>query len=82
VTTAVTGVAEILTPGTDGFVVASGDQEEAIAACLRGLADPARREAVGRAARAVAERHSLDVFLERTLSLYEEVVALKRAASR
>lgn len=80
VTTAVTGVAEILTTGTDGFVVDSGDQEEALAETLRILTDPGRRESVGRAARVTAEHHSLDVFLDRSLALYELVAALKRGA--
>jgi glycosyltransferase involved in cell wall biosynthesis len=78
ITTCVTGVAEILTPGVDGFVIESGDRVDDIAGILLSLRNPGRREAVGRAARSTAERHSLDANLEQHLALYESVLALKR----
>jgi UDP-glucose:(heptosyl)LPS alpha-1,3-glucosyltransferase len=79
VTTAVTGVAEVIASGDDSFVVSSGDRVLEIVAALRALLDPARREAMGRAARATAERHSLEAYLDRTLALYAEVAEMKRA---
>jgi len=81
VTTAVTGVAEIIASGVDSYVVPSGDSVLEIAAALRALLDPVRREATGRAARATAERHSLEAYLDRTVALYTEVAELKRAGA-
>lgn len=79
VTSRVTGVAEIIEHGVDSFVVDNAQQVLDIAACLRKLADPGTRDAVGRAARAKAEQHSLDAHIDRTLALYREVVDMKRA---
>jgi UDP-glucose:(heptosyl)LPS alpha-1,3-glucosyltransferase len=80
VTTRITGVAEIIDPGVDSFVVESGDAVLDLAAALRALLDPSRREAVGIAARRKAEQHSFEANLDRNLALYEEVLALKRGA--
>jgi UDP-glucose:(heptosyl)LPS alpha-1,3-glucosyltransferase len=78
ITTRVTGVAEIVEPGADSFVVEDGTRVMDLAGCLRQLADPARRVSMGRAARACAERHSLEDHIERTLAVYAEVLDMKR----
>jgi UDP-glucose:(heptosyl)LPS alpha-1,3-glucosyltransferase len=81
ITTAVTGVAEIVEPGVDSLVVESGDCVADIADGLRTLLDPKRREAMGIAARRKAELHSLESNLAQNLALYEEVLALKRSGT-
>jgi UDP-glucose:(heptosyl)LPS alpha-1,3-glucosyltransferase len=78
VTTAAAGVSEIIESGVDAWSVDSGDRVVELAAALRDLLDPARRDAMGRAARAKAERHSLERHLERTLAIYDEVLKAKR----
>lgn len=63
ITTPVTGVAEILTHGVDGFVA---EGEEEIAAALPAIPDPG----MGAAARATAERYGLEWYVDETLALY------------
>jgi UDP-glucose:(heptosyl)LPS alpha-1,3-glucosyltransferase len=82
VTTSITGVAEVIESGKDSVVVASGDCVLEIAAALRALLDPARREAMGRAARATAERHALEAWLDRSVALLEAAAASRRASAR
>ena len=60
----VCGPSEIITHGTDSFVA---NDAAAIAECLVAIrANPA----LGRAARATAEKHSIDDYLSRTLDLF------------
>lgn len=79
VTTRMTGVAEIVRHGVDALLVDRGYDVVDLAGALRQLLDPARREAIGRAARATAERCSMEDNLQRNLAIYEEVLARKRA---
>jgi UDP-glucose:(heptosyl)LPS alpha-1,3-glucosyltransferase len=78
VTTRRNGAAEILTPGTDGLVLEQATDVEALAETLRGLRDPARREALGAGARQTALGHTWEGPLARTLAVYRQ--ALERPA--
>jgi glycosyltransferase involved in cell wall biosynthesis len=73
------GVAEAVGHGMTGFVVPRGDENavaERIAVLLRDPDLRARLGASGR--RRYQEEFRIDVMLERTLGLYEEVVAARR----
>jgi UDP-glucose:(heptosyl)LPS alpha-1,3-glucosyltransferase len=74
VTTRRNGAAEILTPGADGLVLEHPTDAEALAEILRGLRDPARREALGARARQTALGHTWDGPLARTLTVYRQVL--------
>ncbi|MBI4566076.1 MAG: glycosyltransferase family 4 protein [Planctomycetes bacterium] len=71
VVTRVAGVSEIIADGIDAFVVDDPGKPEDIARRLEKLLDPAARAAMGRAARALAERHPFERYVEETLSLYQ-----------
>jgi UDP-glucose:(heptosyl)LPS alpha-1,3-glucosyltransferase len=71
VTTRVTGVAEILTHGRDGFIVEDARDIGAMVEALGAIPD-AR---MGPAARATAEAHSIDRFVEENLKLYETIAS-------
>lgn len=67
------GVSEAVTDGISGFLVAP--EVEALAA--RGMAllhDPARRRAMGQAAREAARAYRLDVVTDRVVDVYESVL--------
>ncbi|MBI2901447.1 MAG: glycosyltransferase family 4 protein [Planctomycetes bacterium] len=81
ITTAVTGVAEVLTDGRDSFIVPDGGDVDAMAARMSELADPARREEMSRAARETAERYTIDRMVEANLAVYEEVLRIKGATA-
>jgi UDP-glucose:(heptosyl)LPS alpha-1,3-glucosyltransferase len=74
VTTSVTGAAEIMTDGKDGFVVGAGSDVGALAGRLRELLDAGRRRAMGEEARRTAEGHTLARCAEAYLAVYEEVL--------
>ncbi|HEU0052428.1 MAG TPA: glycosyltransferase family 4 protein, partial [Longimicrobium sp.] len=57
--TRVGGIPEVVTDGVDGWTVPPDDPAELAAAMRRALDDPARAEAVGRAAHATVERRFL-----------------------
>ena len=59
----VCGPTELLTPGTDGFIAVEADAMATALERIRG------DEAMRRAARATAERHPIDGYLDRTLDL-------------
>ena len=73
VVTQVAGVSEIITPGTDSFVVPDPGDPLEIVSRLSRLLDPRERSAVGQAARRAAERRPFAKYLEETLSLYQRV---------
>ncbi|MFN3347015.1 MAG: glycosyltransferase, partial [Candidatus Bipolaricaulaceae bacterium] len=70
------GAAEVITPGVDGEVVADPDDAADMAARLDALlADPARRAAMGEAARATALKVNWDYVADETLKVYEDLLA-------
>jgi UDP-glucose:(heptosyl)LPS alpha-1,3-glucosyltransferase len=75
VTTRAAGAAEVITPGVDGEVVADPDDAAGMAARLDALlADPARRSAMGAAARATALKVNWDYVAAETLKVYEDLL--------
>lgn len=81
ITTAVTGVAEIITEGVDSFVVPAGQDVDALSARMRELNDRGRREAMSKAARATAERYSVERMIDTNLALYDEILRAKGSAA-
>jgi glycosyltransferase involved in cell wall biosynthesis len=80
VTTASAGASEVITPGVDGLVLQDPDDADALALALDDLlADPARRAAMGAAAREAAKRVDWDYVAAETLKVYEDLL-LSRAS--
>lgn len=72
------GASEVVTHGTDGLVVENPrDPAELAGAVGRLVADPAGREAMGAAARAAAERNTIDANIEKVVALYREIAREK-----
>ncbi|MBI2933665.1 MAG: glycosyltransferase family 4 protein [Planctomycetes bacterium] len=71
VVTRVAGVSEIITDGVDSFVVDDPGEPVAIADRLRRIRSSG--DAMRRAARALAERHPIERYVEETLALYGRV---------
>jgi len=82
VATAVGGNAELVEPGKTGYLVQAGDVG-ALAEAIRVLArDPARRKAMGRAARSrVMLEFTADKMADRYAQLYEELLRPKGAGA-
>jgi len=76
VTSIYNGAGELLTPGVEGLVV---DPEDigALAAAIRTFLDPDRRAAGGRAARRLAEQHTMERHVREVLAVYERALARK-----
>ncbi len=82
VSTAVGGIPDVLAGGETGILVESGDAEGITAAVSGLMADPARREALGRAAREQALlRYSPTRVLEKLDSLYSGLLERKGIAA-
>lgn len=76
IVSACAGAAELIVHGENGFVVEAPDDAEAFAAHLRAvLDDPARRAAIGAAARAAATDVAWPRIAERTESVYAAALA-------
>jgi alpha-maltose-1-phosphate synthase len=75
------GIPEVVVDGETGWLVPPGEPA-ALAEALRGaLADPARAKRMGEAGRRRVEAHfSWDRIAERTLAVYGDAIAVKRAA--
>jgi UDP-glucose:(heptosyl)LPS alpha-1,3-glucosyltransferase len=71
ITTRQTGAAELITEGVDGFVLDRPDDLATLADRMERLCDPAARAAIGRAARALAERHTLAVSYRQLTEVFE-----------
>ncbi len=69
------GVSELLSPGSDSFVLERPDDVDVLAHALESLVrDQGLREALGEAARKTAERHSWDEVARLTLEVYRETL--------
>ena len=79
IVTQVAGVSEVITPGTDSFVVPDPGDPHEIASRLSRLLDPRERAEIGRAARKTVEKRPFSQYVEDTLSIYERVAAQKKA---
>ena len=76
----VPGCREAVRPGKSGILVPPGDIDALAGAIAALAADPARREAMGRAGRGLAERWFAEEIIAReTLALYRAVLAEKAA---
>ena len=73
------GVAELMTDGTEGFLLDDPRDADAVAAAMRKLLDPALRARMGAAARRTAETRSPEACLNEYLKVFEEVMNLKHA---
>jgi glycosyltransferase involved in cell wall biosynthesis len=78
VATRVGGVPEVATDGVDALLVPPRDEAALAAALISLLTDPARRRALGAAARATAERFTLAETVRRTEDVYGEALAAGR----
>jgi phosphatidylinositol alpha-mannosyltransferase len=75
VASAIAGYRDVVSDGVDGLLVRPGDAA-ALAAALRDLAvQPARREAMGRAARRSAERYAWPRVAAEVVGAYEDALA-------
>lgn len=75
VASAIGGVDEVVLDGETGILVPPGDPGALAGAIHRVLADPALARRFGQAGRARAQEFSLEKMVERTASLYEEVLS-------
>jgi UDP-glucose:(heptosyl)LPS alpha-1,3-glucosyltransferase len=76
VTTPMNGASELMTDGEQGFIVPPGDRE-ALHEALSNLFDPTLREKMGRAARTLAEAHTLGHNVDEMIAVFEKVLRLK-----
>lgn len=79
-TTDANGGGEILTDGVEGALLSEPVSAEAMLAALLDWTDPERAREGGRAARRLAERHSLARCMEESTKALEAVAAARRAA--
>ena len=80
VSTAVDGVRDVMQDGVTGLLC-TPDAEALAAACVALARDPARRKAMGAAARKLAtERYSIQSMIGRTVALYEKFMAAEKLA--
>ena len=80
ITSTKSGAAELVSAASAGHVCDALDVE-AQARAIAALADPAARAAAGRAARTVAERHSLPNMVDRLVALYTRILAKRQGNS-
>ncbi len=73
ITTQKNGAADLLTDGTDSYILERYSAAN-LAERIKSLLDPARYERMGRAARRTAMKHTLDRNVDKILQVYEEVV--------
>jgi UDP-glucose:(heptosyl)LPS alpha-1,3-glucosyltransferase len=73
------GVSELIAEGQSGYLLHDPSDAEVVADRILALAEDARLlDAMGRAARRVAEEHTWDAHVEKVTEVYAEVAALKR----
>jgi len=75
VTTKFTGASEIITHGVDGFVVSEPRDIKGILEATQALLDKRRRDDIGLAARALAEKYPLERNYRGILEVYERAIA-------
>ncbi|HEX4129904.1 MAG TPA: glycosyltransferase family 4 protein [Pirellulales bacterium] len=78
ITSRFNGAGELITPGQEGFILDDPADHAELTNMLRRLVDPLRRQAIGVAARRLAEEHSLDRNCREILAVYEEIVARRQ----
>jgi UDP-glucose:(heptosyl)LPS alpha-1,3-glucosyltransferase len=81
VTTRFNGAGELLTAGVQGHVLSDPADAEGLAWRVRGWAEPQARRLAGAAARALAERHTLERNCAEIVAVYREAAGERRAAA-
>ncbi|MCI0341423.1 MAG: glycosyltransferase family 4 protein [Planctomycetales bacterium] len=74
VTTRWNGASGVMTPGSEGEILEDPSDASALAEAVRRTADPGRREAASRAARATAERHPASEGCDRVIAVYRTLL--------
>lgn len=81
-TTRFNGVSEMMGDGEEGFLLDDPSDVVALAGRMKRLIEPDLRGCMGRAARRLALRHSLDEQTDAFLALYQEILRKKQGRSR
>ena len=68
------GIHDLMVPGREGSILSDPSDADELAHAMRELLDPARRAETGRAARTLAERHTIHHMLEQHTDIYREIV--------
>lgn len=82
ITSQFNGAGELISPGIEGSILYDPADDAALAAQISDLLDADRRRLMGRAARRLAEQHSLDRNLREMLAVYEECLAQRAVSPR
>ena len=77
ITTRCNGAAELMIDGEEGFLLDDPGDAATLAVKMKELLDPARRQSMGAAGRALALRHTFAQQTTKLLDLYAEIVAAK-----
>ncbi|MCH7604018.1 MAG: glycosyltransferase, partial [Planctomycetes bacterium] len=80
ITTKVNGVHEFMEQGRDGFVMSDPEALEELVSYMTTLLDPDRRAEASRAARALAEQHTVERNCDEHVGVYEEVIQARQNA--
>lgn len=80
VTSRYNGVAELLTDGQEGYVLQDPARADELVWRLESLLPPARRDAMGRAARQLALRHTFAQNVDEILAIYQQLSRRRVAA--
>ena len=75
VTSRFNGVSELLTQGREGYVICDPGDHYELAEALLPMFNPARRVAMGQAARELAMHHPLERNCREILDVYQEIVS-------
>lgn len=78
ITTRFNGASELMTDGQEGFLLDDPADHAALAAKMKELLDPTRREKMGAAGRAMALRNTFAHQTTQFLKLYAEILAAKK----
>jgi UDP-glucose:(heptosyl)LPS alpha-1,3-glucosyltransferase len=78
VTSRFNGAAELMTDGKEGFVLHDPGDVATLAARMKELLEPAQREKMGAAGRALAMQHTFEEQTTQFIELYREIVASKQ----
>lgn len=80
ITTRYNGAGELIVSGQEGFVLDEPDDDRALTDAMSAFLDHDRRREASRAARSLAERHSLDRNLSQIEAVYGEIAPRRAAA--
>lgn len=74
------GASEVMTPGEHGAILEDPESASELAERLRPFLSPAERARVAPLARGLAERHTIQANVARTIAIYEEVARARGGA--